>query len=252
MSELWHMVSSYNDLEPGQLAAAVREERELHDPRTRQLVAESTQSLRGWNVALPPPPNDVEPVTKFPSLKRRIGVVTTAEKIMEFLRKISARLGVECRMVIGGASALILDHLIQRITHDVDVVDEIPSAIREMREEMAKAEEAYGLHLAHFQSHYLPERWEERLISLPRMRRLQAYRVHSLDVFVGKLFSGRDKDARDLAALSGNFDRERVQEHLHLYGSKLWADENLRPHLQENWYVVYGEELNFAPGSGTP
>ena len=170
-------------------------------------------------------------------------MVTTAEKILEFLRKISSRLTVETRIVIGGASALILDHLVQRITHDVDVVDEIPQSLRQMRSDLEVAEAAYQLQLTHFQSHYLPERWEERLISLPPMRRLQAFRVDSLDVFVGKLFSGRTKDARDLAALSGHFGHDLVERHLRFYGRKLASDPKLLGCLQENWYVLYGEEL---------
>lgn len=237
------MVDSPDDLDPCELAAAVRAETGLDDPRTRQLVHEAKEALADWNVALPEPSPGLESDSKFPSLRRRIGVVTTAAKILEFLRKISVNLTVDTQIVIGGSSALILDHLIQRITEDVDVVNEIPQSLRAMREELKRAEAVYQLHLAHFQSHYLPEKWEERLVSLPPMRRLQAYRVHSLDVFVGKLFSGREKDARDLAGLSDHFELQRVREHVQLYGRRLAADEKLRGYLAENWYVLYGEEL---------
>lgn len=246
MSKLWERVSSYDDLEPRELAELVQEERNLEDPRTRQLVFESICALGGWNLKLPSCPVEVDPVFKFPSLKRRIGLVTTAEKILEFLRKISLRLPTETRVVIGGGSALILDHLVQKITEDVDLVDEIPATLRGMREELESAQQAYGLHLAHFQSHYLPDGWEKRLISLPPMRKLHAYRVHSLDVFIGKLFSNRAKDARDLAALKPQFEPQVVLQHLRSNGRKLYADATLRSYLLDNWYVLYGEDLNFG------
>lgn len=244
MSKLWDMVSSYDDLDPFELARAVRQETALGDARTRQLIYEATRALQAWNFELPKPPLNVEPVTKFPSLKRRIGLVTTSAQILAFLREIGAQLTTEARIVIGGSSALILDELLQRVTHDVDVVDEIPPVIRELRAKLVKNEELHKLHLAHFQSHYLPEKWQERLVSLPSMRRLQAYRVSSIDVFVGKLFSRRDKDRSDLLALSARLDREKAREHLRNYGRKLWDDAALRENLQHNWYVLYGEELS--------
>lgn len=166
------MVSSHDDLEPQRLAAALREQcgEGLEEPRTRQLAYECWQALRPWNVQLPVVPTGSEPIGKFSGLQRRVRLVTTSDNILSFLREISLKLTVDTKIVIEGSSSLILDHLLQRATQDVDLVDEIPLALRELHSEMARAEGIYQLHLAHFQSHYLPATWEARLISLPRLR----------------------------------------------------------------------------------
>ena len=245
MSALWDMVSSHDDLDPQRLALALQEQCQLglDDPRTRQLAYECWLALRPWNVKIPEVPPALEPVGKFKGLQRRIALVTTSENILGFLREISLRLSIETRIVIGGSSALILDHLLQRATQDVDLVDEIPETLRMLRPELERAEGIYQLHLAHFQSHYLPDGWADRLVSLPPLRKLQAFRVSSLDVFVGLLFSRREKDARDLVALRPAFARSAVQQHLAAYGSKLLADPKLRPQIEDNWYVLFGEDL---------
>jgi hypothetical protein len=248
MSTLWDLVSSHDDLDPQLLALALQEQCRLglDDPRTRQLAYECWLALLPWNVQLPEIPPALEPVGKFPGLPRRIALVTTSENILGFLREISLRLTAETRIVIGGSSALILDQLLQRATQDVDLVDEVPQALRTMRAELERAEGIYHLHFAHFQSHYLPEHWADRLVSLPPLRKLQAYRVSSLDVYVGKLFSRREKDARDLVALRPAFSRSVVEQHVADYGLKLLADPKLRNQIEDNWYVLYGEDLPSA------
>ena len=245
MSVLWDMVSSHGDLDPRRLALALQNQCELglDDPRTRQLAYECWLALKPWNVQIPEIPPAFERTGKFKGLQRRIALVTTSDNILGFLREISLGLTVETRIVIGGSSALILDHLIQRATQDVDLVDEIPEAIRTLRPALERAEGIYQLHLAHFQSHYLPEGWADRLVSLPPLRKLQAYRVSSLDVYVGKLFSRREKDARDLVALLPAFPRSAVENHVFTYGSKLLQDPKLRSQIEDNWYVLYGEDL---------
>ena len=172
-------------------------------------------------------------------------MVTTAENILGFLRELSLRLTVDTKIIIGGSSSLILDHLLQRITQDIDLVDEIPKALRELNLEMARAERVYQLHLAHFQSHYLPQGWEGRVVFLPRMRRLEVSRVASLDVYVGKMFSRREKDARDLVALQSVFPREIVEDHVRAHCAAFLVDSGLRSQLEDNWYVLYG--LDFPP-----
>jgi len=245
VSGLWDLVSTQSELPPQQLAAALREQCQqgLDDPRTRQLAYECSLALQGWNVEIPQVPKGPEPTGKFASLQRRVNLVTTAEHILSFLREISLSLTVECEVIVGGASSLILDHLIQRATEDVDLVDEVPAPIRELRDTLQRAESIYHLHLAHFQSHYLPSGWQSRLTSLPSLRKLTVWRVSSLDVFAGKLFSRREKDLRDLAALRGAFAPALVRSHVEQFCSELLADAKLRSQFQDNWYVLYGEEF---------
>lgn len=246
MSALWDLVSSHDDLDPQRLAAALREQcREgLEDPRTRQLAHECRQALRSWNVQLPVIPTGPEPLGKFSGLQRRVRLVTTRDNILGFLRELSLNLTVETKIVIGGSSSLILDYLLQRATQDVDLVDEIPKALRDLRSEMARAEGIYHLHLAHFQSHYLPDGWETRLVSLPRLRKLEVWRVSSLDVYVGKLFSRREKDVRDLVALQSTFPQALVEQHIGHYCTRLREDPALSAQLEDNWYVLYGAEFS--------
>lgn len=239
------MVCSHDDLDPRRLAAALHDQcREgLDDPRTLQLAYECRQALQSWNVLLPAVPQAPEPPGKFTGLQRRIGLVTTAENVLGFLRELSLKLTTNTKIVIGGSSALILDRLLQRVTQDVDLVDEIPQALRDLRSEMSRAETIYGLHLAHFQSHYLPHGWESRLVSMPPLRKLEVWRVASLDVYVGKLFSRREKDGRDLVALQTAFPQELVKEHLLATCDRLLVDPELRSQLEDNWYVLYGVDF---------
>lgn len=245
MSTLWDLVSSHDDLDPQRLALALQEQCRmgLDDPRTKQLAYECWVALQPWNVEIPEVPPTSEGLGKFTGLQRRVVLVTTSENILSFLREISLGLTVETRIAIGGSSALILDHLLQRATQDVDLVDEIPEAIRLLRPELERAEGIYNLHLAHFQSHYLPEGWERRWVSMPPLRKLQIFRVASLDVYVGKLFSRREKDVRDLVALRPAFPQNAVQEHVTAHGAKLLAEPGLRSQFQDNWYVLYGEDF---------
>ncbi|MFN8611744.1 MAG: DUF6036 family nucleotidyltransferase [Vulcanimicrobiota bacterium] len=169
-------------------------------------------------------------------------MVTTSENILGFLRELSLQLTAETKIIIGCSSALILDHLLQRVTQDIHLVDEIPQALRELHAELASAESVYKLHLAHFQSHYLPLGWESRCVSLPPLRRLQVWRVASLDVYTGKLFSRREKDRRDLVALQAAFPLDQVKAHVLTSCSKLLLDPLLRSQFADNWYVLYGAE----------
>ncbi len=61
--------------------------------------------------------------------------------------------------------------------------------------------ERYGLRLAHFQSHYLPDGWQRRVESFGVFGELAVFLVDPVDIAVGKLFSRRDKDLDDVRML---------------------------------------------------
>lgn len=246
VSKLWTLVQSQSDLDPRQLAEAIQAEwpTGLSDPRTRQLMAECFRCLQSWNVPLPAGLSAPTGETKFPSLPGRIHWVTTRDNILRFLRDVGRKLTQETKIIIGGSSSLILDQLLQRATEDVDLVDEVPGALRNLGDHLLSAQRVHNLHLAHFQSRYLPDGWEDRLCSLGNIGRLLVYRVDSLDVFVGKLFSNRERDRQDVNFLAHAFPLERVKQRMASSGQRLLNDPKLRDSAEHNWFVLYGEEFD--------
>jgi hypothetical protein len=146
-------------------------------------------------------------------------------------------------MHVGGSSALILLDLLSRKTEDIDVVDELPVSVRAEHALLQQLVARYGLRLAHFQSHYLPQGWQQRLRSFGRFGRLDVHLVDPIDIFVGKLFSSRMKDRDDLRALSPQLDRSAIVDRLSSSANTLAADPTLKANAENNWYIVYGQQL---------
>ena len=55
-------------------------------------------------------------------------------------------------LIIGWSSSLILNGFLSRHTEDVDIVDEVPEALRALGPTLESLENKLGLQLAHFQS----------------------------------------------------------------------------------------------------
>ena len=101
----------------------------------------------------------------------------------------------------------------------------------------------FGLNLTHFQSHYLPSGWRDRVSSLGRFGQLDVYLVDAYDVLLGKLFSAREKDQDDLRAVAGLIEKETLVARLLAAGGVFMNESKLAQHARNNWYIVYGEEL---------
>jgi hypothetical protein len=144
---------------------------------------------------------------------------------------------------IGGSAALIVAGKLSRATEDVDVVDEVPAEIRTRYDLLERLAARYGLHIAHFQSHYLPTGWADRVRSLGRLGQLEVYLVDEYDVFLSKLFSRREKDRDDLRLLAPLLDRQTVIARLRDTTGPLRSDECLRQAAADNWYILFGEPL---------
>jgi hypothetical protein len=144
---------------------------------------------------------------------------------------------------VGDSIALILSGNLSRHTEDIDVVDELPSDVRSQHELLNELADTYALRLTHFQSHYLPSGWRDRLHSLGRFGRLDVYLVDVYDVYVGKLFSARRKDRDDLRALSAKLDKRAAEALLRQSATALLAEPKLAAEAGENWYIHYGEPL---------
>jgi hypothetical protein len=261
--DLWTLALDQPQFAAGELAGAMEREIE-HGPldfRTRLLIRDGINALRDvWgedrlNRWLSQSPrrdelNEIRQETLgkagFPSLARRIMDTTRTETVLQFFRELGQIIQSPTTMAVGGSVALILAGLLNRRTEDIDVVDEIPLQIRSHHDLLAELAQRYSLALTHFQSHYLPTGWESRLASLGKFGLLEVQRVDPRDIFLGKLFSARDKDRDDLRILARQLDKNDIIRHLP-YAANFIGEEILRKNAEKNWYVLYGEQLPTEP-----
>ena len=164
------------------------------------------------------------------------------ETIARYLAELGSRIHSPCRIIVGGSSALILREQLQRHTEDIDVVDEVPEPIRGLHAWRDQAQREHGLYLAHFQSHYLPRGWEQRVETWLTFRRLEVGLVDSMDIAVGKLFSKRAKDLGDLRDLQAFLTRDQMNARL-AYADRLAANPELLAQADHNYYCLWGEDL---------
>ncbi len=125
----------------------------------------------------------------FPSLEKRVVDAIKPEAIERFLRELSLGITRPTRLMIGGSISLIIAGHLTRNTEDVDVVDEVPVELRTQYKFLADLSDLHHLYLAHFQSHYLPHHWEERIGSFGTFGHLQVFLVDPYDIFTGKLLA---------------------------------------------------------------
>jgi hypothetical protein len=258
--DLWSLVLYRPSIDPDDLAVAVGEQARQKplDYRTRLLIRDSVEALRqhwgrsavdSW-LAASPARERVESILResferpgFPYLAERIMEKTKPEEMQQFLRELGQRVPKTLPLNVGGSGALILAGYLSRRTDDVDVVDEVPHELRTQHQLLHGLRQRYGLGLTHFQSHYLPAGWEQRLHSLGAFGKLQVFLVDVYDVFLSKLFSQREKDRDDLRALAPQLEKDTLIRRLRDTTAALASDPNLRPHAEQNWYILYGEAL---------
>jgi hypothetical protein len=260
MSDLWALVWGKPEVDPKSLAEAIEREaaRAGLDFRTRLLIRDGTDALEAhWGrprleawLRHSPARERIEAIRHeglgergFPFLKEALMDRTEPETIRQFLRELGTNLHHPVHLPIGGSAALILPGHLSRATQDIDVVDEVPQELRSQRDLLDRLAQRYGLHLTHFQSHFLPQGWEGRLHSLGPFGHLHAATVDVLDVFLSKLFSNRDKDRDDLRLLLPALDREALLRRLREACAPLLGEAALRQSAEWNWYVLTGQAL---------
>lgn len=258
--DLWSLVLGNPSVDPGDLAEAirVRARDRVIDYRTRLLIRDSVNALRDywgeetWAKWLDGNElrDDIEDICEeefdkvgFPTLKDRLMEKTDPETIRQLFRDLSSHVCQPLRLPIGGSVALILFGYLSRATEDIDIVDEVPAALREQHKLLDEYRKRYGLLLTHFQSHYLPTGWEKRLHYFASFGLMQVYLVDVYDIFLGKLTSIRTKDLDDLRMLSPQLDKQILVERMKDTMTSSFADDELRKRAQHNWYVLYGEAL---------
>lgn len=257
-TDLWSLVLRPGMIDARQLYAALGDIALDPEPdyRTRLLAHESLEALaavwgaRQLSIELARHPEGKAlrrmweerfDETGFPSLRTHVVEATSAESILRMLRDLGHRLSRPTRLTIGGSSSLMLAHLLVRQTEDVDIVDELPAAVRAEPGLVDDLAARHKLRLTHFASHYLPDNWESRVRSLGRFQKLEVEVVDPLDILAGKLFSRRSKDLDDLVATWPLLDRDALRQRIGTSTARLRADPSLAEAAKINWYILSGE-----------
>jgi hypothetical protein len=258
-TDLWTLVRKQPEIDPRDLANALQCEAAGNnlDYRTRLLIRDSVDALRSyWGplrvdswLATCPVRKQIEAIAAesfekkgFPSIQKRLMEKTDPEDIRAYLRALGSHLHRPARVYIGGSASLMLMDYLVRHTEDIDVVDEVPEEIRNAHRLLDQLEKTYALHIAHFQSHFLPPGWESRSHSLEPFGRLQALLIDVYDVLLSKLFSGREKDLADLRVLVTKVDKGSLIQRLKDSTGRWQQEAQLKEHAQRNWYILFGEE----------
>lgn len=259
-NDLWSLALDRNQIDPTELASAIETQAASGDLdfRTRLLIRDGLDALcRRWGE---PRLTDwlsrsshrarLQEVWKadlgtpgFPSLDDRIMETTKPQQVQQFLRELGLALKDDIRIDVGGSIALILDGRLSRRTEDIDIVDEVPAAIRLRYDLLSELASRYHLRIAHFQSHFLPAGWNQRLHSFGIFGRLAVFLVDPYDIFVGKLFSIRTKDLDDLRELAVTLDRAKIEHRLKDSGQDLMGEQQLAAAAEKNWYIVFGDRF---------
>ncbi len=258
--DLWSLARGGQPIDATELASAVEAQAADDSPdfRTRLLIRDTLNALsaywgqdrlaawlarsprqeglrRLWQCDLGPP--------GFPSLTRRIMDATQPETILQLFRELGSRIDRPARLDVGGSTALILAGTLSRQTDDIDVVDEVPAEVRLRHDLLDQIVKRYGLALNHFQSHYLPVGWSDRVRSLGRFDKLDVFVVDMYDVLLSKVFSDRNKDLDDLRAAAPRVDKQTLESRLQRSAGPLLGQPLLAQSARRNWYIVYGEPL---------
>jgi Nucleotidyltransferase of unknown function (DUF6036) len=258
--DLWSLVRGLPQLDPHDLAAAVAQQAEEEDLdyRTCLLIRDSVEALKNyWGLARferwleeSPARDQITEICRqeyerigFPTIRKRLMDKTAPETIRQLLEYLGQRLQHPQRIYIAGSIALILPGYLSRHTDDIDVVDEVPADIRNDHALMHELQTIFGLHLGHVQSHYFPAGWRDRAHSLAPFGKLQVFLLDPDDVFLSKLFSGRVKDMQDMRVLAPQLEREPLAEKLKMHAQAFLADPQLLVIAQNNWKVLFGEDL---------
>ncbi len=257
VTSLWSLALDRQYIDPSELAASVVEQVRLNDLdfRTRLLIRDSIRAIqRAWPVQRfqswlfdyhleSLASADLGDDVGFPSLVHRVMESTKKETVLQFLRELGSQIPQHASLAVGGSIALMLVTDLSRKTEDIDVVDEIPPDVRSEHALLDSLAQRYGLRLTHFQSHYLPSGWEQRLRSFGRFGKIDVSLVDPMDVLLSKLFSARPKDRDDLRQLLPQADKTALVDRLKSYCGGLLGEAKLHKNAEQNWYIVFGEPL---------
>lgn len=258
--DLWSLVRTRPQIDPHDLADAVAQQasEEPLDYRTRLLIRDSVEALRGywgqdrverWLGSLPDGDQLVAICQQafeevgFPSIRKRLMDKTEPATIRQYFQQLGFALRHPVTITVAGGCALILPGHLSRFTEDIDVVGDVPEEIRTKHQLLDDLEKLHGLHLGHVQSHYFPQGWEERAQSFGVYNHLQVRLVEVVDVFLSKLFSARIKDMADLKVLLPQIEKETLVSRFLGTCKAFLSAPRLKEIAEQNWKILFGEEL---------
>lgn len=258
--DLWNLVWCKPWVDPNELLDAICVEAPKYelDYRTRLLIRDSIDALRDYwgSVKLDGMlkergvDEDIEDIVGeefdevgFPSLRKRLMKKTDPQDVDTFFQEISKNVRRTTKLPVGGSIALILPGHLSRSTEDIDVVDEVPEEIRTQHKLLDDLNIRFALKITHFQRHYLPMGWENRLHYFKSYGSLSVYLLDVYDVALSKLFSRRDKDHDDLRILRPQMEKELFAQRMRDTTASMLASEELRKVAEHNWYRLYGDTL---------
>ena len=172
----------------------------------------------------------------------RIMNETDPSDIENMFRDLGRRVRQPTTLNVGGSIVLILESLIVHSTQDIDVVDEVPPALREDHELLHEMVARHKLQLTHFQSHYLPDGWQARLRTYGVFGRLTVRTVDPIDMLVCKLFSKRAKDFQHVRAAWDMIDQGDFRNRLSTSTRSYRGESAIIENGRHNWYVLTGEQ----------
>lgn len=258
-NSLWDVIRNVPTVDPQDLLTAVELEcaEPEHDTRTRILIRDSLRALAQYwgeaklNARLVPSIRafraELESVDMgdrgFSILARCIMDRTTAEDVGLFLHELGKLTREPTRLMVGGSTSLILRDLLRRQTDDLDVVDEIPSSLRHQHQALEHLVVRFKLRLAHFQSHYLPHGWQDRITLYGTFGMLSVSLVDPIDLFIGKMFSRRTKDFDDCRMLVRELDQDSIVDRVKYTTRPLRADEPSLKAAESTWELLFRQPL---------
>lgn len=257
----WELVWGQPYIDSAALAAAIEDDL-LHNPspdyRARLLVRDAARAIRSyWGTARfgrwlsgSRAGDRIQTIlaedfleTGFPFIRRRLVSAIGATQVKQIFTLLGQAIHARVEVNVAGSIPTLIQGLTARPTADIDLVDEVPAAIRKQRAVLRQIETEFGLTLGHVQSHYLPANWEKRRQFLGDFGGLRVYLVDPYDIFVSKLSSKQKKHQDDLRVLAPKLDREKARRRLLGDGQGFLQDPRLRSQIEANWAFIYQEPL---------
>jgi hypothetical protein len=257
----WALVWGQPYIDASRLAAAIDTDLRRNptpDFRTKLLVRDATRALNAfWGapkfqqwLAHCASRHSIEKIlqerlgkTGFHNIRRRLVAGIDKTQIEQVFRLLGKQVHERVEVTIAGSIPTVIGGLTARPTDDIDLVDEVPRAIREQHDLLRELKKKFGLVLGHVQSHYLPAGWQTRRQFFGDFGGIRVYTIDPYDVFVGKLSSKRKKHQEDLRVLALHLDKETIRRRLLTDGKAFLEDPHGRPQIDANWEFIFGEPV---------
>jgi hypothetical protein len=179
----------------------------------------------------------------FRFIRRRLVDVIEETQVRQIFELLGRNVRDRTEVYVAGSIPTLLGGLTVRPTDDIDIVNEVPAAIRSQRAALQRIRTEFGLSLGHVQSHYLPANWEQRRQWFGDFGALRVFLVDVYDTFVSKLSSKQEKHQQDLRVLALKLDKGTAKRRLLEDGQAFLNDPHQRPQIEENWRFIFQEPL---------